>query len=156
MRAMPSTIRWSQLWPQHKFANNEINACNSGVSRLYPLQRRIDVGETATSKIVKSDAEWRDQLTAEQYHVTRKHGTERAFTGPNWDNHDAGVYRCVCCNKPLFDAATKFDSGTGWPSFFKPVDTNAVSEQKYAARIAMRILDMSLTMDQNRLVCAIA
>ena len=86
--------------------------------------------ETATPKIVKTDSEWREQLTAEQYHVTRKHGTERAFTGPNWDNHEAGVYRCICCDKPLFGAATKFDSGTGWPSFYAPVDGSAVSEHK--------------------------
>jgi peptide-methionine (R)-S-oxide reductase len=79
-------------------------------------------------KITKSDAVWRDQLTAEQYHVTRKHGTERAFTGPNWDNHEAGMYNCICCGKELFDADTKFDSGTGWPSFYAPVDKDAVAE----------------------------
>lgn len=79
-------------------------------------------------KVVKSDAEWRQQLTAEQYHVTRKHGTERAYTGTNWDNHEDGMYRCVCCDKPLFLSQTKFDSGTGWPSFYAPVENNAVSE----------------------------
>lgn len=81
-------------------------------------------------KVVKSDEEWREQLTPEQYYVMRKHGTERAFTGPNWDTKEKGLYRCVGCDSPLFSSETKFDSGTGWPSFFKPVDTSAVSEHK--------------------------
>ena len=79
-------------------------------------------------KIAKTDAEWRAQLTPEQYNVTRKHGTERAFTGPNWDTKDDGMYKCVACGKPLFDAETKFDSGTGWPSFYAPVDKESVAE----------------------------
>ena len=77
---------------------------------------------SSDTKISKTDSEWRKQLTPEQYRVTREHGTERAFTGPNWDEKAAGMYRCVCCDAPLFDAATKFDSGTGWPSFFAPAD----------------------------------
>lgn len=81
-------------------------------------------------KIVKSDEEWRDQLTPEQYRVTRKHGTERAFTGPSWDEKRPGLYRCVCCDSPLFRSDTKFDSGTGWPSFFAPVAPDAVEEHE--------------------------
>jgi peptide-methionine (R)-S-oxide reductase len=80
------------------------------------------------TKITKSDAEWREQLTPEQYHVTRKHGTERAFTGPNWNNPEDGTYSCVCCGKSLFSSQTKFDSGTGWPSFYAPLEPGAVAE----------------------------
>ena len=83
---------------------------------------------TVPDKVSKSDAEWQAQLTPHQYDVTRRHGTERAFTGPNWDNKAAGLYSCVCCGEPLFDAGTKYDSGTGWPSFYAPVSPSAVEE----------------------------
>jgi len=73
------------------------------------------------TKVVKPDSEWQKQLTREQYHVARKQGTEMAFTGEYWDNHADGLYRCVCCGSPLFDSSTKFESGTGWPSFWAPV-----------------------------------
>ncbi|MDE2114586.1 MAG: peptide-methionine (R)-S-oxide reductase, partial [Hyphomicrobiales bacterium] len=86
--------------------------------------------ETKQDKIVKSEKEWREQLTAEQFQVTRKHGTERAFTGPNWDQKADGRYTCVCCDAQLFDSSTKFDSGTGWPSFFAPVDDAAVESHE--------------------------
>ncbi len=71
-------------------------------------------------KVRKSDADWRRELTPEQYHVTREHGTERAFTGPYWDEKRPGRYQCVCCGAELFHSGTKYDSGTGWPSFFAP------------------------------------
>src|SRR5262245_41551407 len=79
-----------------------------------------------TSKLTKSDAEWRAQLTPEQYRVAREHGTERAFTGAYWNSHDAGTYRCVACGQPLFSSQDKFDSGTGWPSYTRPADPTSV------------------------------
>ena len=84
-----------------------------------------------TGKITKPDAEWKKMLTAEQFHVTRKKGTERAFTGAYWDNHEHGVYRCVCCDAELFKSDHKFESGTGWPSFWQPaVAENVASEEE--------------------------
>ena len=97
-----------------------------------------------TEKIVKSDAEWRAQLTPEQYQVTRRKGTERAFTGAYHATKEPGVYRCVCCGEPLFDAATKFESGTGWPSFWQPIDESAVATES----------DRSLFMRRTEVLCA--
>jgi peptide-methionine (R)-S-oxide reductase len=79
-------------------------------------------------KVVKSEQEWRKQLTPEQYHVTREAGTERAFTGKYWKTKDAGTYHCVCCGEPLFSSETKFESGTGWPSFWQPIERERVEE----------------------------
>ena len=86
--------------------------------------------KTMTEKTVKSEAEWKQQLTPEQFHVAREAGTERAFTGKYWKTKDPGMYHCVCCGEPLFDSATKFDSGTGWPSFYRPAEQGKVVEHK--------------------------
>ena len=78
-------------------------------------------------KIKKTDAEWRAQLSDEQYHVTREHGTERAFTGKYYKTKDPGTYLCVCCGNELFNSDTKYESGTGWPSFYEPVSKESVA-----------------------------
>ena len=90
-------------------------------------------------KVVKSETEWKEQLTDEQFLVTRKKGTERAFTGETWNTKAPGVYHCVCCGQPLFDAATKFDSGTGWPSFWKPIDDTGVATKSDRSWFSSRI-----------------
>ena len=84
----------------------------------------------AKDKIRKSDEEWKRQLTREQFHVTRRKGTERAFTGKYHDAKTPGTYTCICCGAPLFASAHKFDSGTGWPSYWQPVDAAAVEEEE--------------------------
>lgn len=95
-------------------------------------------------KVHKTDEEWREALTSEQYRILREKGTERAFTGEYWDNHDAGLYRCAACGEPLFDSETKFDSGTGWPSFYKPVSEDAVADET----------DRSYGMVRDEVLCA--
>jgi peptide-methionine (R)-S-oxide reductase len=80
----------------------------------------------SAEKITKSDQEWKEQLTPEEYKVTRKKGTERAFTGKYHDCKDQGTYHCICCGSPLFTSETKYDSGTGWPSFWEPVSADCV------------------------------
>ena len=96
------------------------------------------------ARIEKPEREWREQLTPEQYHVLREQGTERAFTGTYWDDHRAGVYRCAGCGAELFDANTKFESGTGWPSFYEPVGPEAVDEEQ----------DRSFFMTRTEVECA--
>jgi peptide-methionine (R)-S-oxide reductase len=82
-----------------------------------------------TEKVVKPDAEWRKELSPQQYHVTRQKGTEPAFTGAYWNNHDVGVYRCVGCGAELFSSEHKFDSGSGWPSFWRPMNPENVASE---------------------------
>ncbi len=85
--------------------------------------------EKTDDKIRKTDEEWRKELTDLEYKVARKHGTERAFSGAYWDHHDRGMYRCVGCGQELFSSADKFDSGTGWPSYWQPARPDAIETQ---------------------------
>ncbi len=80
--------------------------------------------------VAKTDAEWKKQLTDEQFEVARQHGTERAYSGKYWDNHEKGTYKCVACGQPVFSSETKFESGTGWPSFWQPIQKQNVGEKK--------------------------
>ena len=91
-----------------------------------------------SDKIVKSEVEWREQLTPEQYQVARRKGTERAFSGAYWDHHEAGIYRCVCCGAELFRSDHKFDSGTGWPSFWQPVEPANVATEEDCSHLMRR------------------
>src|SRR3954465_6146728 len=97
-----------------------------------------------TDKITKSESEWQKQLTPEQYQVTRKAGTEPAFTGKYNKTKDPGTYACVCCGQPLFASETKFDSGTGWPSFWQPISKEAVTEKE----------DRSWFMSRTEVLCS--
>ena len=96
------------------------------------------------AKIVKPDAEWQKQLTPQQFKVARKHGTERAFSGEYWDHHEPGVYQCVCCGTDLFSSEHKFESGTGWPSYWQPVDSACVATSE----------DYSFFMKRTEVHCA--
>ena len=97
-----------------------------------------------SSKAAKSETDWQKRLTPEQYYVTRRKGTEPPFTGKYWDLHDAGVFHCVCCGAPLFSSETKFDSGTGWPSFCQPITDPSVRTER----------DTSHGMERVEVLCA--
>jgi peptide-methionine (R)-S-oxide reductase len=106
-----------------------------------PESRRVEIMD---GKILKSDEEWRAQLTPEQYRVARQKGTERAFSGKYWDTKAKGIYRCACCGLPLFSSETKFDSRTGWPSFWAPAESVNVTEER----------DGSLGMSRTEVLCS--
>jgi peptide-methionine (R)-S-oxide reductase len=115
-----------------------------GISVMGPLaiaQRQ----DKELKRLVKTDAEWKKILNPMQYYVTRQKGTERAFTGPYWNNKEKGTYKCVCCGTPLFSSDTKFESGTGWPSFYAPLNKKVLKDEK----------DKSFGMERDEVICAV-
>ena len=119
---------------------NNISECASACA----LPSHVDLSSDQFP-VTRSDAEWREQLTDIQYRVTRQQGTERAFANPYHDNKATGLYRCVCCGTPLFSSTDKFNSGTGWPSFVRPIDERTLGEKR----------DASYGMERVEVHCAI-
>ena len=109
--------------------------------RIYSVDER---GYVMKEKIVKTDEEWKKILTPEQFEITRKRGTELACSGPYWNQHEKGIYKCVCCDNDLFTSDTKFESGTGWPSFFAPVSEENIRTEP----------DTSFGMNRTEVLCA--
>ena len=116
----------------------------ASVSLLFAAPAASQKGRRMPEKIVKSDAEWKKELTPEQYQILRQAGTERAFTGATWNNHEKGTYVCAADGNPLFSSDTKFDSGTGWPSFWAPISREAVEVRQ----------DRSAFMVRDEVVCS--
>lgn len=117
---------------------------NGGLDLTAEQQKALNMNPNRDDKIVKSDAEWREQLTPEQYRVARQGGTEPAFDNAYWDNKEVGLYRCVSCDLPLFHSDTKYRSGTGWPSFWAPMADDVVATEE----------DRSLGMVRTEVLCA--
>lgn len=117
------------------------------IGLIFPACSQVETKDKANAAsaftVVKTEAEWKKQLTPIQYNILRQKGTEVAFTGEYWDNHKKGAYLCAACQLPLFDSQTKFESGTGWPSFFKPINETAVQ----------KIVDESGGMVREEVVC---
>ena len=126
--------------PSQSGDHGDVNECASG----YALPSHVDLSGDGFP-VKRTDAEWREQLTDLQYRVTRRQGTERPFTNPYHDNKATGLYRCVCCETPLFSSTDKFNSGTGWPSFTRPIDTRTLGEER----------DTSYGMERIEVHCAV-
>jgi peptide-methionine (R)-S-oxide reductase len=141
-----ATLGGLALWQWRKPHAIEVVSAASGpkevtVVRFSDAGQRLDT--VRIPKVVKTDDEWRKQLTANAFDITRRADTEMAYTGKYWNLHDQGLYRCICCDNALFDSATKFDSGTGWPSFWQPIAKENVRES----------MDMTLGMTRTAVSC---
>lgn len=126
-----------------------LTACNAAPepaksSQAIKLYSSAAKGYVMSQKVIKSDAEWRQLLTPDQYHITREKGTERAYSGATWNNHEKGIYQCVCCGNDLFSSEHKFESGTGWPSFWQPIAPENVTTRP----------DNSLFMKRTEVLCS--
>jgi peptide-methionine (R)-S-oxide reductase len=146
LRTSLTTIAGLGLWQWRRLRAVEVVSAASGPKEVTVVVFS-DAGErqkTVTiAKVVKTDAEWKKQLDSNAFDITRRADTEIAFTGRYWNLHDKGIYRCICCDNALFDSATKFESGTGWPSFWAPIAKENVRE----------ISDMSLGMSRTAVSC---
>ncbi|KAI3753628.1 hypothetical protein L2E82_25687 [Cichorium intybus] len=139
--ALKSSNRFLLSIPTTRFASS-IRAMGSSSSSQKPDTSTQEAGKTDFKSV--SDQEWKKKLTGEQFYVTRQKGTERAFSGEYWNTKTAGTYHCICCDTPLFESSTKFDSGTGWPSYYEPIGSNVKSK-----------LDLSIIfMPRQEVLCA--
>jgi peptide-methionine (R)-S-oxide reductase len=130
---LPITFFGYQLISHNKTITNPIDSTKGE-----------NMEDNTCDKINKTDEEWKEQLTPEQYEVTRKKGTERAFQNKYWDHHETGIYKCIGCGQELFSSETKYESGSGWPSFFKPIDEENVETET----------DNSLLMTRTEIICS--
>lgn len=121
-------------------------ACGSGLESQSASLKPSEIGQSEedSTKIYKTADQWKSELSEEAYHVTREKGTERAFTGKYWNHKEEGIYTCICCDLPLFSSDTKFDSGTGWPSFYAPITSESVSTEN----------DRSLGITRSEVLCS--
>jgi peptide-methionine (R)-S-oxide reductase len=126
---------------ESKDGSNGGEAGSSERIKVYSVEKG---GFIMTDKVIKTEAEWKRILTPEQFEITRKKGTERAFTGKYWDNHEKGIYKCADCGNDLYTSDTKFESGTGWPSFWQPVAKENITTEA----------DNSLFMERTEVLCA--
>ena len=129
--------------PFQTFAANRTQVASGPVTVMQFSDAGKPLGKSTVPKVIRSDEAWRQKLTPISYEVTREEGTERPYSGSTWNNHDHGFYRCICCDNALFSSGTKFESGTGWPSFWQPIAKENILEAD----------DQSLGMDRTAVSC---